>query len=220
MKNSFLAVIIPVVLVIYSHSVNSQSNPELKKIVHYVLPDFEEGTVILKSGLSYQVQLNYNTLTEEMVFIRDGNYLALNRLYEVRKVNVGGKEFIPYSKYFFEVLSGTETVLLKRNKSIASTTGSDTGFGNSRSSATEDYSSIIGSGGFYKLNLPDNLKVTSQNEYWVMKNGEFIKLKNVKHFRNVFPDKAQLINSHMKSMKVTFNNEDSLIDLFNLIALP
>ena len=37
-------------------------------ISHYVFPEFQQGVVLLKSGVSYNSKLNYNIATEEMLF--------------------------------------------------------------------------------------------------------------------------------------------------------
>ena len=46
------------------------AQPELqgKELFHYVFPDFVQGTVKLKSGERHEAILEYNSITEEMIF--------------------------------------------------------------------------------------------------------------------------------------------------------
>lgn len=69
MKNYMLLIIL-----ICAYLGYSQSNA----VNHYVFSKFTEGEVLLKGGSSFRVLLNYNTLTEEMIFERNNQKLAIS----------------------------------------------------------------------------------------------------------------------------------------------
>jgi len=44
---------------------------------HYVFPDFVKGSVKMKNGITEEAVMDYNMLTEEMVFEKNGTKLDL-----------------------------------------------------------------------------------------------------------------------------------------------
>ena len=57
------------------------ASAQSKQIVlsHYILPEFTEGYVMMKGGRTQQMLLNYNSVTEEMVFKRGESVLAIGK---------------------------------------------------------------------------------------------------------------------------------------------
>ena len=74
-----------------------------KKLYHYVFPSFMEGTVRQKSGEVNKALLNYNSLTEEMIFDQSGQKLALDRTENDDAVYILSRKFIPVGKSFYEM---------------------------------------------------------------------------------------------------------------------
>jgi len=57
-------------------------------ITHYLFPEFTKGVVLMKTGLKNETLLNFNSLTEEMIFENKGVKLALDQLNQVDTVRV------------------------------------------------------------------------------------------------------------------------------------
>ncbi len=74
------------------------------KLVQYVFNEFSPGTVKVKSGETYNQVLNYNILTNEMIFDNDGKYLAIANPENVDTVYISERKFIPLNNKFYEVL--------------------------------------------------------------------------------------------------------------------
>ena len=47
------------------------------KLVQYVFDSFQPGTIKMKSGDTYKQSLNYNIITNEMIFDNNGKYAAI-----------------------------------------------------------------------------------------------------------------------------------------------
>ena len=85
----------------------AQSVQPSVQLSHYALDTFYKGTVLLKTGQKYTSLLNYNTLTNEMIFEQDGQRLAIADPASVDTVFIEGRKFIPAKKGFYEVLATT-----------------------------------------------------------------------------------------------------------------
>lgn len=71
---------------------------------HYLFPEFIQGQVRLKSGTITESRLNYNALTEEMIFENNGKHLAIAKPESIDTIYIQGKKFIPEVKYFMKYL--------------------------------------------------------------------------------------------------------------------
>jgi hypothetical protein len=84
------------------------------KLVHYVFDEFSPGTVKMKSGETSNQVLNYNILTNEMIFDNEGKYIPLNNK-------------------FYEVLIASGMPLLLEFSASVSEPGTSTGYGGTSS---------------------------------------------------------------------------------------
>ena len=74
---------------------------------HYIFPEFTQGVVLMKNGIRNEALLNYNSLTEQMIFEKKGKKLAIgmNELGFVDTVFVKDRKFIALNGVFVELLS-------------------------------------------------------------------------------------------------------------------
>ena len=49
-------------------SISSYAQPEYIEMTHYLFPEFTQGVILMKSGIRNDALLNYNSLTEQMIF--------------------------------------------------------------------------------------------------------------------------------------------------------
>ncbi len=88
-------------------SLFAQSEIIGKRLYHYLFPDFAEGKVKQKSGEINKAQLNYNLLTEEMVFEQSGQQMALDKIENIDTVYILDRKFIPAGQVFYEMATNT-----------------------------------------------------------------------------------------------------------------
>ncbi|HMT68304.1 MAG TPA: hypothetical protein PKE28_11970, partial [Bacteroidales bacterium] len=76
------------------------------ELSHYVFPDFTDGSVLMKSGNRLQALLNYNALSEEMIFVDKDRKLAISReeKEKVDTVYIKGRKFFVLDSRFLELL--------------------------------------------------------------------------------------------------------------------
>lgn len=186
-------------------------------IIHYVLDKFYPGKVYMQSGEIISRMLNYNTLTKEMIFEEGGKYLAIANPQQVDSVVVSGRTFIyaHADRKFYEWVAGTNNKLYVDYQSIIVEEGVPTGYGNSQTAAANTIKTLVGSGLAYELKLPDDYKVTTRLNYYLVKGKEYGKFTNSRQLTSILPDKKQRINDWVKNNNTDFNKPADLIALIN-----
>ena len=197
-----------------------QLDAQITQIVlsHYVFPDFTDGYVSIGGGRTQQMRLNYNTVTEEMVFQRGEQVLAIGdaEMKELEYVAISGRKFVVKNGKFVEVLyeGKTHTVYAEHRSTVVPPGNPAPYGGTSHVSAVDRYSGITGDGNmYYKLQLPDGYKVKPVMNYLVESDGKITRIFNLKQFRKVYSDKKDTFDKYIKENKIKFENLSDITDM-------
>lgn len=210
------AVFASLVFCVFCQSTYSQG--QLVEITHYLFPDFIKGSVFMKSGVKQATMLNYNTLTEEMVFQDRGKVLAIGdeSVADIDSIIILDRKFVPVNSKFFELLHESGHQLFAEHKCRVNMPGSPVGYGGtSHTSSVTSVSSLQSDGLFYQLKLPDNYETKPYTNYWIKKEGELIQFINMRQLRRIYSSKRSLFDAFVKEHDVKYDNEESLIFLIN-----
>ena len=116
-KTPFLLVMIPVILgliLIIPSKIIAQGKSTLVNPDQYLFPEFNTGKVGIKNGRDLNVILNYNIVTEKLVFMQKGRIYDMTDYANVDTVILYSKKFIPAGKGFVEIAdTGKYTLLLQ-----------------------------------------------------------------------------------------------------------
>lgn len=195
------------------------SQTHLVEVSHYLFPEFEKGVVLMKSGVRNEARMNYNSITEEMIFENNGVKLALSQLELIDTVFVGGRKFIPYDGKFLEEILHSTVELFAQHKCGIKDPGKPSAYGgSSQTSATTMYSSYLSNGQFYEMKLPEGTETKPYVEYWLKKDGEMEKFISVRQLSKLFPDKSALFKDYLKKNQVKYNDEKSIIGLVKYLG--
>ncbi len=191
-----------------------QRDNKAVQVSHYVLDSFTRGKVQLKSGKLYEEFLNYNVLTNEMIF-RDGTrYLAIADPAGVDTIFISGSKFIFVNKSFYELLTGTTSPLFIEYTGKIEEPSVSVGYGNaSPTTNTTSYTSLVGTGAVYDLKLPDDFKVTPGHNYWIRIDGKYEKVNTPQQLAKVFPAKKNIIKEFIKANNINFSKKEDVIRL-------
>ncbi len=182
----------------------------------YYFQDFAEAKIIMKNGQVQTPTLNYNTVTEKMVFIRDGKYYDIANPEMVDTVIIRDVKFVPVGKAFYEVLIGTEPALLFQYKGEVLPAGKPVGYGGTSQLAASTYlSSVDLSGGRYNLPLPSDYIVKTEPKYWIRKDGGMVSFINEKQFLGLFPEKSDKLRDFIKKNRIKIDRIEHVIKLVN-----
>lgn len=209
MKNFLLALL----LCISFPAVFSQS--KVIELSHYLFPEFMKGTVLMKNGIRNEAMLNYNSLTEEMIFDNNGVKLAISQLDQIDSVFISGRKFIVHEKKFSELLYSSPAVeLFAEHKCSVKDPGKPAAYGGtSHTSATTSYSSYFSGGQVYELKLPDGYETKPYIQYWINKDGKISRILAIRQLHKVFDDQEDLLKAYVKNHAVKLDDQQSIISL-------
>jgi hypothetical protein len=215
LNKSILTFSLLLIISICEMPVNAQDKPEAVS-AHYLLPDFVKGSVKMKNGNTQQAIVNYNMLTEEMIFEKGDVKLALDKLETIDTVYLGSRKFIPHEKVFFELLVKDRISLFVEHKCNLMPAGKPAGYGGtSETSATTSVSVLMTSGNIYKLKLPEGYRVTDDTQFWIIKGGSYFRIGSERQFLKIFPEKSQEIELFIKQNKLNIRKMEDLTILIS-----
>jgi hypothetical protein len=190
-------------------------------VSHYVLPDFIVGSVKMKNGGMEYAYMNYNMITEEMIFDKDGTKLALAELEAIDTVYIDSLVFVPHEKIFFEILYSGNVVLYKQNKCNLLIAGDPAGYGGStETGASKNVANISGMGRAYKLKLPADYHITDASQFWIEKEGKLLKASTVHQVMKVFPDKSNEIKQLSRQKEFDIKKNENIISIVRKCSEP
>ena len=202
-----------VIVTICFTDIKLQAQNEAELIAsHYVFPAFSIATVKMKDGNIGKAMMNYNMLTEEMIFENDGIMLAVDSLNSIDTIYLESRQFVPHNKMFYEVLVIAPVSLFMQHRCNLIQAGSPSGYGGTtETGAATSRSSLTNSGRAYKLTLPSEYHVTYATQLWIRKDDIFYKANTNRQIMKIFPEKSKDIKQIIKQNKLDLKNADDLI---------
>ncbi len=202
-------------IIIWSVTAMSQGqNTMQRSMVQYLYPDFNQGVVMMKNGEKKTSVMNFNTVTEKLVFISDGKYYDLMNPEMIDTVYVNKARFIPVGKVFYEVALPGPIALFIEHKGDLVEKGAPVGYGGTSQLAKSVYlTSFDGVEGTYNLELPENFDVKPAPVYWIRRNGEMLNFTNQRQYLLLFPGSADAIKNFIKEFRLKFNSADDLVKI-------
>ncbi len=186
------------------------------KLSQYLFPDFTNGIVKMKTGPVHNLKMNYNTITEKMVFEKDGKLLDMINIESVDTIYLQKKVFVPVKHVFFEVLVNAPVSLFVQHKSSLIEPGSPSGYGGtSQTSNIKNISSVRLVGGTYNLELPSDFTVNPSPLFWIRKNNSLSGFSNRRQFLKIFSGESDRIEKFLEQNRIKVENQNDLIKLVN-----
>ena len=181
---------------------------------HYLFPEFQPGTVLMKNGPRNSAKLNYNAASEEMVFDNNGTVLAIAdaMLPQIDTLFIANEKFIQLNKKFVKiVIDEAETGLFVEHKCKVVPPGKPSAYGgSSQTSSATSYSTYASSGMVYNLKLPDDFKILPYNVFWINLDGKLQSFSNIGQLKRIFRDKKRLVNDYLKANEVNMSDVESV----------
>lgn len=180
----------------------------------FLYSDFTRSKVRFRNGQIQSIMLNYNTVSEKMVYQKDDKLYDMVNTVMVDTVFMQDSKFVPSGNVFYEILLAARIALFVQYQGELVPPGTPAGYGvNSQVSNTKNLSSVQLSMGYYNLKLPADYSVKTDLIYWVRKDGNMFSFINERQFLKLFPDKQAEIRQFIKVNKIKFEKRDDLIRL-------
>jgi len=208
----FYCVLISSLTLVSSHA---QSN--LIEKTHYLFPEFIQGVVLMKAGTRQSAKLNYNSLTEEMLFENNGQKkaISMNEILLVDTVFIEDRKFVELNGKFVELVYHSKWDLYVEHKCKVEEQGKPAGYGGeTQTGAATSVSSLYSQGRVvYDLKLPDDYETEPYFIYWLKKNGELHKILNMRILKKLYKDKRKLFKNYIKANSVKYLDQEGIIQL-------
>ena len=157
---------------------------------HYLFPEFTQGEILMKTGKRNIAMLNYNSLTEEMIFENNGQKRAvgINEILLVDTVYIKDRKFVALNEKFVELVHHSKWDLYVEHTCNVEEQGKPAGYGGeTQTGAATSVSSLYTQGRVvYDLKLPDAYKTKPYSIYWLKKNGELYKFMNMRELKKTY----------------------------------
>jgi len=197
--------------------VAGQANSD-NSMPQYLFPEFSKAIVKLKNGQTQGQNMNYNTVTEKMVFTKGDTYYDLTNPEVVDTIFLQNFRFVQVGKSFYQVLYRGKINLYLQNVSSLLPAGKAVGYGGTSQVASAEYVSSAKLDGMqYNLKIPSDYTVSSKHVYWMKIGDQWSDFQSEKQLLKLFPDKSGLIKDYMKSNKVKFDKPETMANLFTYI---
>lgn len=183
---------------------------------HYIFSEFTPGEILMRNGSTVEATLNYNSLSEEVVFMQDGELLAIGdeTLPQIDTVYMHGSKFIRVDGKFVELLVNNGYSLLAEYKCRLIPPGKPSGYGGtSQTSASTTYSTLLTSGMIYNLKLPDDYKVKPYVIYRIIRGGKEVSFQSAGQLKRLYNDDKLRYKEYTSENKVEINNPDYIKNL-------
>ena len=162
--------------------------------------------------------LNYNSLTEEMIFSNNGKKLAISHLEQIDTVYIKNRTFFPLQNKFVELIYRNKFELYAIHKCNLVDPGKPAAYGGtSQTSATTTYSSYYASGQAYELQMPEGTETKAYTEYWLKRDGKLTIFVSLRQLSKIFSAKSDLFKKFVKEKKVDYDDQESIVQLIKFM---
>jgi hypothetical protein len=180
----------------------------------FLYPDFTKAKVRMKNGQLQYLILNYNTVSEKMVFLKDEKLYDMTNPEMVDTVFLEESLFIPSGEVFYRVILNAPAAFFVQYKGELMSPGAPAGYGGtSQVSNTKKLSSVALTTGYYNIKLPSDYTVKTNLQYWIRKDGSMSGFANERQFLKLFPDHESELRQFIKQNKIKFDRVPDMMKL-------
>ena len=206
---NFQSILLKLIILFFSSIFYSPLNAQTThdgSTAQFLFPDFSLGKVRMKNGNIQSTMLNYNMVSEKMVFEKGGNLYDMVNIEMIDTVFVQESKFVPVGKVFYEVLLIAPISLFIQHKGELLPPGAPAGYGGtSQVSNSKNLTSVNLSMGYYNLKLPQDYTVKVDLIYWIRKDNIMFSYTNERQFIKIFPERVKEIKEFIKKQKIKFD---------------
>jgi len=210
------SILISVILVSGASQVSAQLD-SAKNLPNLLLPEFTRSIIKFKSGEKKVAVINYNVVDQELVFLQDDRYLAMDHPQLIDTVYIANRSFVPFGKAFYEVALKAPVSLFIQHKSNVEQEGSSIGYGQkSRSTGPTNLRQMYAHSGTYNLEIPPGYSVVEANQYWIrMEDGTMQNFSNRRQFLKLFQKNEKEVDQFINRNKIDFKKASDVVKLVN-----
>lgn len=180
----------------------------------FLFPEFIKGEVRLKNGKSQFAQLNYNTISEKIVFTQNDKIFDLVNIENVDTVYILRSKFVPYSTFCYEILLNEKIPLYVEHKGKLLSPGRPGPYGTTSQVSSSTYmTSTQLQSGYYNFKLPEDYDVKVEPVFWTKIDTALYSFSSAKQLLKIFPESQEMLKRFIRQDRITFDNIQDVIRL-------
>jgi hypothetical protein len=178
----------------------------------FLFPELFSSKIGFKDGSVVNARMNYNILSEKMIFEKDNKVFDLVNTEKIDTVFLTGRKFIPMGNIFVEVFNGSAIPLFTQFKGDLIPPGKPSGYGGtSQTSSIESIATLYGGAQSVNLKLPSDYTVKLTVINWIRINGKMEKFISERQFLKLFKSKETEIRKFIKTNNTDFNKRNDIV---------
>lgn len=182
----------------------------------FLFPDFTRSNIAMKAGKDLSLILNYNIVTEKMVFLQKGDVYDMIGYGAVDTVYIFGLKFIPSGDVFYEVAIESPVTLLVRHKGKVVPPPRPAAYGGTSEVSSSTYINnlrLSSAGEVYRMPDDPNIVVKKETAYRIKFGDQYSDFESSRQFIKIIPDLKSELRHYIKKEKTEFNNPEEVIEL-------
>ena len=182
----------------------------------FLYPAFSKCIVKMKTGQTITADMNYNTVSQRMTFMQNGQMMDLNKPETVDTIIMNNRKFVYYNKVFLEILTLSKVSLFMQHKSELRSMGRQGAYGTtSQTLPPTSVTTLYSENKSYDLKIPENYRVAPSPIFWVEVNGRMHKILSEKQFLKLFPGDSEKIEQYIDKNNIHINDRNGLMLLID-----
>jgi hypothetical protein len=200
---------------IISQSISAQRDT-LSLDSQFLFPELFAARISFKDGSVVNARMNYNILSEKMIFEKDNKVFDLVNTEKIDTVFLPGRKFVPMGNVFIEVYNKAAIPLFTQYKGDLIPPGKPSGYGGtSQTSSIESIATVYGGAQSYNLKLPSDYTVKLTVINWIRINDKMEKFIGERQFLKLFKSKETAIRKFIKTNGTDFDNRNDIVKLLD-----
>ncbi len=194
-----------------------EAQPEaIKHPEQFVFPDFSVGVVKMKNKEKLALALNYNVVTEKVVFRLKNQIFDMVEYSNVDTVFIHERKFVPLENVFYEVLVNAPVSLFIQHKGKIQSPPRPAAYGGTSELSSSTYVNNLRMGNdVYRLNSDEPITIVPDPIIWIRKDNEMHAVLNQKSLLKIFSDRKNEIKEFISQNRVDSKNPGHLIGVVN-----
>ncbi|MEQ8880150.1 MAG: hypothetical protein RLQ12_10980 [Cyclobacteriaceae bacterium] len=189
---------------------------------YYIFPEFVDGVVLMKSGNENQLSINYNAVSEEMVFVKSGHSMAIGKTESelIDTIYMDKKKFIKLDGKFVEILYQSKiTDLYVQYKCELEYSEKPISYQSSEEVARAEQSISYTTGLVSESKITYAYTPSHYVVYYLNIQGEIFEITSLRDLKKLFKAKQDMYKSYVKNNDIAFENTDQIVGLIRYLDL-
>ncbi len=198
------SLIIFILLSFISSGINAQVDT-VRDPEQFLFPEFYVGVAKMLNGDKIVLNLNYNIVTEKMVFMQNNQIFDIVNQSLIDTAYIEGRKFVPRGKVFYEILANGKASFFIQHKGSVKTPPKPAAYGGTSEVSSSTYVSNLKLGND-RYRMPKDTKIIIQQGslYWIRKDNNMNLVSGRKSLLKIFSDKKSEVKTFMNRVKVRY----------------